>query len=399
MYYKMKKQLRIVICGGGNAVHVLVPVIKETSGAWVGVLAPYSDEAARISSGASENGITVEYNEREVTARPDMVTSLAEEVIPEADIVLFALPAFAHGPMIGLVAPFLKKGAWLGAMPSRSGFEFYAQSTHVRDKEIVLFGLQTLPWACRIIEYGKRVTVLGEKNSVTVGACPAGKAPEVALTLQELIGIRLKPAGSMLSISLGNVGQIIHPGIMYGLFKEEEETTYHEENVPLFYQGISKETAGMLGHMSQEIVNVAKYLSKKCSSLQLQDVISLQDWILQSYEGKIADTSTLFSCFVTNQAYAGLQAPTIKVGGKCRANLRSRYLTEDVPFGLVVTKGIAGMCGLPTPTIDQVLATTSRWMDAEYYIDGKAVGRDIGKTRHPVNFGITKLEQLFPRAT
>ena len=88
MYYKMKKQLRIVICGGGNAVHVLVPVIKETSGAWVGVLAPYSDEAARISSGASENGITVEYNEREVTARPDMVTSLAEEVIPEADIAV-----------------------------------------------------------------------------------------------------------------------------------------------------------------------------------------------------------------------------------------------------------------------------------------------------------------------
>ena len=132
-------------------------------------------------------------------------------------------------------------------MPSRSGFEFYAQSTHVRDKEIVLFGLQTLPWACRIIEYGKRVTVLGEKNSVTVGACPAGKAPEVALTLQELIGIRLKPAGSMLSISLGNVGQIIHPGIMYGLFKEEEETMYHEEMSPCFIRVFPRRLPGCLG--------------------------------------------------------------------------------------------------------------------------------------------------------
>ena len=81
------------------------------------------------------------------------------------------------------------------------------------------------------------------------------------------------------------------------------------------------------------------------------------------------------------------------MGGK-GANLRSRYLTEDAPFGLVVTKGIAGMW-FTHSTIDQVLATTSRWMDAEYYIDGKQ-WQGYRKTRHPVNFGITKLEQLFP---
>ncbi|MGE5543011.1 MAG: hypothetical protein ACM3WT_08225, partial [Bacillota bacterium] len=124
--------MRVAVCGGGNAAHVLVPAIKAASGVWVGILAPYGDEAARLSNGVSSGGIVAAYKDREVRGGADMVTPDPRDIIPFADIVILALPAFAHSAVVRSVLPWLKHGAWLGAMPSRSGFEFYGADPEIR---------------------------------------------------------------------------------------------------------------------------------------------------------------------------------------------------------------------------------------------------------------------------
>jgi hypothetical protein len=95
-------------------------------------------------------------------------------VIPGSDVVVLVLPAFAHESTLREVAPFLDEGAWVGSMPARGGFDYCA--AHVlaeqgRD-DVGLFGLQTLPWACRIREYGQVVHVLGVKDAVDAAARP-----------------------------------------------------------------------------------------------------------------------------------------------------------------------------------------------------------------------------------
>ncbi|NPV69378.1 MAG: hypothetical protein HPY55_01875 [Firmicutes bacterium] len=389
----MGSQTKVVVCGGGNAAHVLVPAIKEAGGTWVAVLATFGDESQRIANGVAQGGIIAAYRDHHYRGVPDLVTSSPSEAIPSADVVIVSVPAFAHAQVVESIAPYLKCGAFLGAMPSRSGFEFYATNKHLRDRDITLFGFQTLPWACRVADYGRLVNVLGRKNIVSMGAFPTSKTAGVAQVLASITGLRIRPANSMLSISLGNVGQIIHPGIMYGFFHGREDLDYDSDSVPLFYQSVNRETSMILDLMSREILAVARLIEQK-HGVNLGDVIGLKQWLLDSYGDQIRDKTDIQTCFATNSAYEGIKAPVIGEGNKFRPDFKSRYLTEDVPYGLVVTRGVAAICGIETPVIDRVIDTCSHWMGVQYLIGGKPCGRDVSGTRHPVVYGIRDIDRL-----
>ena len=42
-------------------------------------------------------------------------------------MVLLALPAFAHEPILKQIAPYISPGAWVGAVPARGGFDLCAR--------------------------------------------------------------------------------------------------------------------------------------------------------------------------------------------------------------------------------------------------------------------------------
>jgi hypothetical protein len=75
-------------------------------------------------------------------------------------------------------------------------------------------------------------------------------------------------------------------------------------------------------------------------------------------------------------------------------NFDYRYLSEDVPYGIVVTKAIAQLAGLPTPGIDTLLAWTQSKLGKSYVIDGKLEGADIAGLPIPQNYGIQTLNDL-----
>lgn len=47
--------------------------------------------------------------------------------------------------------------------------------------------------------------------------------------------------------------------------------------------------------------------------------------------------------------------PTDKSGENVTLNLNARFFWEDVPFGLVILKDIAGLAGVKTPQIDKMI--------------------------------------------
>jgi hypothetical protein len=114
-----------------------------------------------------------------------------------------------------------------------------------------------------------------------------------------------------------------------------------------------------------------------------------------AYPGEIEDRSGLAAMFATNRAYRGLLLPTRPgAGGRLVPDFGHRYLNEDVPFGLVVTKGLAVLVGVATPVIDEVVATVSVWLGREYLESGQLRGRDLPQTRCPQRYGIDNLERL-----
>lgn len=388
----------ITICGGGNAAHAIIPIIRNNFSGKLNLFLPYGDEAAQFNKLIEEKGfITATMGEKKLYGRPDEASKFAKDVCKDADLILVPLPAFAHEPTLLQIAPFLKEEVIIGAIPARSGFEYSALKILKDNKKekVIIFGMQTLPWACRIKEYASKVDILGKKKSVGMAVFPHKITSELAFFLTQLLDLKIEPLPNMLTLSLANVGQIIHPGIMYGIFKGKEKVKYQKDEIPLFYQGVTKEISETLKMMSDEILVLIKEIRNIDKSINLNHVLGLKDWLIYSYKESIEDKSTLQSCFVTNRAYQGLCAPMKKIDNDYfLPNFQARYLTEDVPYGLVVTKAIAQLAKVDMPVIDEVILTVSKWMGKEYIKGSYLEGKDIKDTRIPQNYGINNLENI-----
>lgn len=391
--------MKITICGAGNAAQTLIALLAADNQTEVAVYAPLAGEAVRLGHAMQPDGVCAIFpHGRQLRGRAAVVTADAAEAGIGARLVLLALPAFAHEAVLRALAPHLPENVWIGALPARGGFDLLAQQVLGRLQENnarVLFGLQTLPWACRIREWGRTVDVLGAKAAVDVAVWPAARAGEVAATLSNLIHAPLAPIANFLALTLANMGQIIHPGIMYGLFHRWDGASFPAGRIPLFYGGVDGATAALLATMSEEVLTVRDAIARTAPGLDLTSVVDVQTWLLDAYPDQVADKHTLQAAFNSNTAYAGLRAPVEQVGDDAfTPAFHSRYLAEDVPYSLLVTRGIAELAGVATPTIDRVICWAQARLGREYLVAGRVAGRDIAASHAPQRFGIDSLAAL-----
>jgi len=378
---------KITVCGGGNGAQTLLAVAAGNLGCVVDVYAPFADEATRLRIAIDAHGGLEAQGAIQAKGQPRRISADPSEVIPGSQLVVLILPAFAHESTLRQIAPFLDDRAWVGAIPARGGFDFCAaRILEERGRgDVGLFGLQTLPWACRIEEYGQVVHVLGVKKTVDAASRPAARIGAITPVLAQMLGLHIGTAATLLALTLANTGQLIHPGIMYSLFARWDGNPL--DAAPLFYQGLDEEGARVLAGLSDDLQAVRARLAE---ILDLTAVRPLKEWLLRAYgETIIADPSSLRSAFVTNQAYAGLKAPVRQVApGRFVPDFGARYLYEDVPFGLAVSRAIAALAGVETPTVDRVVAWAGKRLGKDY------LGRDASLARIPQNYGLADLEQL-----
>jgi hypothetical protein len=386
--------MQITICGGGNAAHTLAGLLSSKPDLSVYVHAPYDNEAERWQAGLRKNGgILVSTPERKILGLPQVVDRDPRQSVSGSQLVIMALPAFAHELVLEQIASYITPGAWLGALPARGGFDLCAREIlKERLSEITLFGFQTLPWACRIQQYGQQVSILGTKAQVDLAVWPSNQAPNLVSTLQEFLDITLNPTASFLSLTLADTGQLIHPGIMYGLFHDWDGLPYEKPRP--FYQGVDERVAETLEQMSQEVQDLRGTLEGLYPGLDLSAVRPLAEWLRRSYPDTIEDSSTLQTSFATNHSYEGLLAPMRQEGTGFMPDFQSRYLSEDVPNGLLVTRGIAGLSSVNTPVMDEVITWAQSRLEREYLVDSELKGVDLSRTRSPQRYGYTRLDQF-----
>lgn len=382
---------KVTICGGNNAAHVLT-AFASYAGWEVDIFTMTPDEAQRLNDAT----ITAKNNGQSVSGKPRRVSTNPAEVIPGSELVLLTLPAFAHSSALTVIADHLDNGTSIGVLPSRGGFDW--QACHLLDidgRSLTIFGLQTLPWACRITIYGQEVEILGTKVAVDIAVQPATEQDKIIQLLSFIPDVKLTPVHSFLTLTLANTGQLLHPGIMYGLTAGKEDKVYAENEIPLFYQSIDEFTADILQSLSDEIQAIAKALGEQLPSFDPTQVIALHDWVRKAYEGLIEDHSTLQRAFASNTAYAAIKTPSRKLeNGQYSVDFKGRYLSEDIPFGLVVVRGIAELVGVSTPIIDKIIIWAQTQLDKTFLENGSLSGADISMSRAPQAYGIQTLEDL-----
>jgi len=390
----------LAVCGGGNAGHLLAVITSQTFPGDIVWLTSSNDSAERLREGVfSPDGLrsTGAFSGRADKVR--LISSDPAEVIPHAGTVLIAVPSFGHGRILDRISPFLNESALVGVLPSRSGFEFPATHTisGIRPRgDRRVFGLQTLPWSARIQQRGKIVHVLGIKKRVLMATLPHREAEGLVPWLSHLLGIEIVPTSNFLNLTLGNPGQVIHPGLMYGLFAEWNGAPYREDNIPRFYADATDKTGMFVEGLSREITAVARRIQESSAGkLELTGVLSIHDWLRLSYPTQIGDASTVATSFRTLAPLQARKPPMREAApGEYVPDFNYRYISEDVPFGLVVVKAIATLSDVDTPSIDAVIAWAQEKLGKHYLVNGTVSGSDAHELRIPQNYGIGTMTNL-----
>ena len=80
--------------------------------------------------------------------------------------------------------------------------------------------------------------------------------------------------------------------------------------------------------------------------------------------------------------------------GEFVPDFQYRYLSEDMPFGLAVSKAVGQIAGVATPTLDAVIDWSQKKLGMQYLVNGKLTGTDARELRIPQNYGIHTLNDL-----
>jgi opine dehydrogenase len=255
------------------------------------------------------------------------VSCEAAEIIPQAQVVMTAIPAYCHELFIKRCLPYLKDGQ---VLVFNTGYYAALRFRETLKKAgragVLLAETMILPYTSRVTGPAQ-VHVDGKKRELTVAALPASRTDEL---LAMLTGAYpgFKAAGSVLETSLNNLNLMGHvPITLLNRARVERSTRF----VISVRDAVSPSVARLMEAVSLERVALGKALGVEVMSiLQI-----LEMW------GYAARCGTVYEAFQSSAQFSTFEYQY--VGGS------NQYLTEDLSFGLVPTASLAGQVGVQMP--------------------------------------------------
>lgn len=279
------------------------------------------------------------------------VTNDMAEAARETDVFFVVLPSFAHELVFAKLIPFLRDGQHVIIVPGNfGGFLLKKMMADAGCKaDVVISETSSLPYACRTARFDT-VMVYKKKFRLKLGTCPAGMGDAALGIINDCFDgyIEFYSAASILEMDFDNVNYTLHPMpvlLNYGDIEKNPKTFRH------YMDGITPLVSEKMMQMDAERVDTGKKLGL--------DLMTIMDQ-LKMYYGHNS-TETIYE-------YANSpESPYKDIVGH---SVRSRYLTEDVPFCMVPCKLIGEKAGQPMPVVDLVIRLASFLHDRDYVLQG-----------------------------
>ncbi len=393
----------ITIIGGGNSAHVLIPLLSKTN-LTVNLLTRKPEKWS--------NEIDLDYIKpngkfvQSMKGQIDVISSDPNDVIPQADIIMFCIPVNVYREMLHRIAPFIKqnKRVYIGTVYGQGGFNWMCKEIQTKyhlDK-LVSFAIGLIPWICRTIQYGKKGLVYGAKPVNLVAVNPKH---EFALLNRVLLSPiveqwfghgRFQCVNHFLSLTLSVDNQIIHTSRMYGLFKETKGVWNQIEDVPLFYGDFSEKSADILKGLDDDYSLIRSAIKKK---YKFNDYKWMMGYITQDNLTNLNNNQTIIETFENSSTLGAIKTPVIEVNGQWILNRKHRFFYDDVFYGLCIAKWFAQKLNIQTPHIDDLLMWAQSYLN-EPIIENNRLNCDSSMKKNPFKFGLpsiygyTSLEQV-----
>jgi opine dehydrogenase len=304
------------------------------------------------------------------TAKLNLATTDIQQAINDAEIIFVITPAFGHRAMAEICAPFVQDGHIIVLMPGSGGsLEFVNIFRQRKVKQEITFAEScTLPYGARLKGPG-HISILINAIILPTGVFPSKKTDAVIPKLKQFYPI-ITSTKDVLEAAINNPNPIVHPAatLLSATRVERSKGEFY-----LYSEGMTPAVARILESLNAERLSICKALGYK---LYHWNNLDFKNYNLGETEEecryRILNTS-MDAAFGKDGIYAG-----IKMKGP--EHLRDRYLTEDVPYGMVLISTLGDLVGVATPTHDAVIQLASVINRTNYWKSGRGV-KELGLSK------------------
>jgi opine dehydrogenase len=289
----------------------------------------------------------------EGNAELKMVTFNAAEAVEGPEIIFIVVPTMFHIEYARMLAPLLQDGHNVVLMPGSIGSLEFAEELRRRgiDKDITISDFAALPYATRIID-PNTVKVFGRRAKLSIGVFPAEKSDRVMPIVDDLYpGIEIMR--DVFEAGLTNPNPTLH---CLGVLLNAGRIEYSHGEFYYYEEGMTPGVCRAIEAIDQERLNIGKALGL--------NILSLKDTYPVMKYGPKGDT--FWQVIRGVLPLMGVKGPT---------ELDNRYLTEDVPIGLVCFSQLGRQLGVDVKLMESVIFMAEAVLGRDFYSSGRTLER------------------------
>ncbi|MCI2424625.1 NAD/NADP octopine/nopaline dehydrogenase family protein [Candidatus Acetothermia bacterium] len=284
-------------------------------------------------------------------AQIDRVTIDIEEAMDGAAIVNVVIPAFGHDLFFAEMIPFLSDGqiivVWAGDFGSLRLAKLL-QDKGVK-KKITIAETNTIPYGCRL-HSPAHIKLLLTAPQVVIAALPGDDTSQVMAQLSKLWPA-LMATDNVLVAALSNPNPIVHPP---GALLNTGRIQYSQGEFYMYREGITEAVARVIKGIYTETAALAKALGCKVVEYEARDFKTPTSIMGVAFQAP----------FDTQGVIASVRGPN---------SIHNRYITEDLPYGLVPMSQLGDKLDVPTPLIDAIIHIGAAVCNSDFWQSGRSL--------------------------
>jgi opine dehydrogenase len=318
----------------------------------------YSRRSETLDPIRENGGLELTGAAGEGTARVALLTSDLEEAVTGADLVMLTVPGTALPDYAARLAGLLGDRQPVLLNPGQTGGTLsFVNALHGagHTAEVQVAEVATLTYACRI-QAPARVHISNLAGSVPFASLPGRVGPELHALVSEIYPSADLRA-SVLETGLANINAIEHPPqtLMNAGWIEHTQGDYY-----FYIEGTTPSVGRVIDAVDAERLALAE-------AMGVHAVPFVEAFAAAGYTTQHAvEVGTAHQALQESEANATFKGPK---------SLDHRYVHEDVGCGLVAWSAWARLAGVPTPTIDALIALASAATGRDYWTEGLTLDR------------------------
>jgi opine dehydrogenase len=311
---------------------------------------------ARLADIRAFGGIDVE-GERGGFAAVERATSDLREAVDGADVIIIVTGGNAQAAVARLVAPLLDDGQIILLVQGNTGGSLIvrrALDAAGCRAEVIVAEMDNYPYSCRRLA-PVRIRPIVAKRWLQIAAFPGNRIAAVHPRLSRLFP-QAVAARNALYTGFTNANAMLHvANCVANAARIERGDGYR-----FYAEGVTSAVARLYQAINGERVAVAAALGAS--------VPSLEDWFDRVYgvrEASLVETCQRLT-YNSDGPYQATGTPN---------SLDHKFITEDVPTGLVPMSALGAAAGVPTPAIDALVAVVRSMTGKDFTAEGRTLER------------------------